>query len=262
MLPDPGEAHPPEGGGTRRRIGRAGGGADWTGAGPMALVRRQTIAFTRLMSLITHSLSPSERAAVLAAERDGGPFLVYRDDYGDLRIVPLAATDQVRVGRNAGNDVVLDGDAEVSRAHAVLESAAAGWTVVDDGMSRNGTYVNGERVRRHRRLADHDVLRVGATSLLFRHPAMVVDDSTVAALAPPEGRITEAERRVLVAAVPPAARAGRGPGACDQRRDRRGALPVAARGQEPRALALREARRQRPAPEPQAGRARAAGARD
>ena len=177
----------------------------------MALVRRQTIAFTRLMSLITHSLSPSERAAVLAAERDGGPFLVYRDAYGDLRIVPLAATDRVRVGRNAGNDVVLDGDAEVSRAHAVLESAAAGWTVVDDGMSRNGTYVNGERVRRHRRLADHDVLQVGATSILFRHPAMVVDDSTVAALAPPEGRITQAERRVLVQLCRPLLEPGAAP---------------------------------------------------
>jgi hypothetical protein len=163
----------------------------------MTLVRRHRIAFTLVVSLTAHSLSPPERAAVLAAERDGGPFLVHRDAHGDLRIVPLRAGERVTIGRNAGNDVALDGDPEVSRAHAVLESAGAGWTIVDDGMSRNGTYVNGERVRR-RRLADHDLLRVGATSILFRHPAMVVDDSTLVALAPPEGRITEAERRVLV----------------------------------------------------------------
>lgn len=160
-------------------------------------MHRHVIAFTRTVSLSVHSMPPPERAAVLAAEQDGGPFLAHRDAYGDLRIVPLGGSGRVTIGRNAGNDVVVDGDAEVSRTHAVLEGAAAGWTVVDDGMSRNGTYVNGERVRR-RRLADHDLLRVGATPILFRHPAMVVDDSTLVALAPPHGRITDGERRVLV----------------------------------------------------------------
>lgn len=147
-------------------------------------------------------MSPPERAALFVAEQAGGPFLVYRDTYGDLRIVPLGDTERVRVGRTAGNDVVLEGDAEVSRSHALLEAEAAGWTVVDDGMSRNGTFVNAERVRRHRRLADRDVLRVGGTSILFRHPAMVVDDSTAVSLAPPQ-RVTEAERRVLVALCGP-----------------------------------------------------------
>lgn len=148
-------------------------------------------------------MSPSERAALLGAEREGAPFLVYRDAFGDLRIVPLGPSERVRIGRTAGNDVVLDGDAEVSRSHALLESEAAGWRVVDDGMSRNGTYVNGERVRRHHRLADRDVLRVGATSLIFRHPAMVVDDSTAVSLSRPDARVTEAELRVLVALCRP-----------------------------------------------------------
>jgi hypothetical protein len=148
-------------------------------------------------------MSPSERAALLVAERDGAPFLVYRDTYGDLRIVPLGATERVRIGRTAGNEIALEGDAEVSRSHAVLEAEAAGWRAVDDGMSRNGTYVNGERVRRHHRLADRDVLRVGSTSLLFRHPALVVDDSTAVSLAPLDARVTDAEQRVLVALCRP-----------------------------------------------------------
>ena len=75
------------------------------------------------MSFATHSLSPSEHAALLAAEREGGPFLVHRDAHGDLRIVPLATADRIRIGRTAGNDVVLAGDVEASRAHAVLEAA-------------------------------------------------------------------------------------------------------------------------------------------
>lgn len=154
------------------------------------------------MSFAAHSLSTAEQAALRTAEKAGGPFLAHRDAYGDLRIVPLEGS-RVRIGRTAGNDVVLDGDAEVSRAHAVLEDAGVGWTVVDDGMSRNGTYVNGQRVRRHMRLADHDVVRVGVTAILFRYPAMVADESTAVSIAPPDTRVTDAERRVLVALCRP-----------------------------------------------------------
>lgn len=166
-------------------------------------MRRGAIPFTHIVELLALSISPSERAALLAAEREGGPFLAYRDVYGDLRLVPLGSTERVRIGRTAGNDVVLEGDAEVSRSHALLEYEASGWRVVDDGMSRNGTYVNGERIRRHHRLADRDVLRVGGTPIQFRHPAMVVDDSTAVSLAPPDARVTGAERRVLVALCHP-----------------------------------------------------------
>jgi DNA-binding CsgD family transcriptional regulator len=150
-----------------------------------------------------HSLSPAEHSALLAAEREGTPFLAYRDEHGDLRLVPLAVVDRVRIGRTADNDVVLAGDAEVSRAHAVLEAAGAGWTLVDDGMSRNGTFVNGERILRHRRLEDRDVLRVGSRSILFRSPSMIVDESTALTRTPPAARLTDAERRVLVALCQP-----------------------------------------------------------
>jgi pSer/pThr/pTyr-binding forkhead associated (FHA) protein len=161
------------------------------------------VCLLRKVSFVTHSLSPSEHAALLAAEREDGPFLAYRDGHGDLRIVPLAMTDRVRIGRTTGNDVVLAGDSEVSRSHAVLDPTGAGWTVVDDGLSRNGTFVNDERVLRHRHLEDRDVLRIGATSILFRFPAMVIDDSTVRARTLPQARLTEAERRVLVALCRP-----------------------------------------------------------
>lgn len=160
------------------------------------------------MSFAANALSTPEHAALIAAEREGIPFLVHRDEHQDLRIVPLAGGDRVRVGRAAGNEVVLAGDAQVSRAHAVLEPSGGGWTVVDDGMSRNGTHVNGERVVRHRRLEDRDVLRIGDTSLLFRYPAMVVDDTTAFATRLPDARITPAERRVLAALCRPMLRAG------------------------------------------------------
>lgn len=48
------------------------------------------------------------------------------------------------VGRADDNDLVLP-DPEVSRRHARLEPAGSGWRVVDLG-SRNGTWLNGERI--------------------------------------------------------------------------------------------------------------------
>jgi pSer/pThr/pTyr-binding forkhead associated (FHA) protein len=145
-----------------------------------------------------HTLSPSEQTAMTAVERTGEPFLAFRDGHGDLRIVRLAGTDRLTLGRTADNDVVLDGDREVSRSHALLSAAGAGWTLADDGMSRNGTWVNGERITRHRRLHDHDVLRLGHTAILFRNPEVDGDESTAVARSVPAPHVTAAERRVLV----------------------------------------------------------------
>lgn len=160
------------------------------------------------MRLTTDVVTSAESSALAAAEREGIPFLVHRDEHGDMRIVPLISGDRILLGRSATNEVVLAGDPEVSRAHAALEPVGGGWTVVDDGMSRNGTYVNGERVVRHRRLEDRDVIRVGNTTLHFRHPAMVPDDTTAVAATLPDPRITPAERRVLVALCRPLLRSG------------------------------------------------------
>jgi predicted component of type VI protein secretion system len=155
------------------------------------------------MGFPAHALSPSERAALVKAERDGNAFLAFRDTFGDLRLVPIEGFDRVSIGRTADNDVVIDGDPQVSRAHAVLERSGGGWTLQDDGLSRNGSYVNGERVVRHRRLTDDDMLRIGTTSVLFRCPAPVIADSTIASSAASAARLTEAERRVLVALCRP-----------------------------------------------------------
>ena len=50
------------------------------------------------------------------------------------------------VGRAPGADVVLDDDPLVSRLHFTLELAGGVWTAVDNGLSRNGTFVNERRV--------------------------------------------------------------------------------------------------------------------
>ena len=112
--------------------------------------------------------SPAAVTARLDAERRGVPFLLYRDGGGTQVVLALAGP--VTVGRRAERDVALPWDTEVSRLHAQLEPVGSDWIVVDDGLSRNGTFVNGERVTSRRRLLDGDQLRVGSTTIRFRAP--------------------------------------------------------------------------------------------
>jgi FHA domain/Bacterial regulatory proteins, luxR family len=154
------------------------------------------------MTFPRHSLSPAELSALLAAEREGSPFLAYRDGTGDLRLGPLEDQTRVTLGRDEHNDFQLDWDPEVSRTHAQLELVGAEWTIVDDGLSRNGSFVNGERVHGRRRLADGDVLRLGRISIVFRAPGPAAASTAVADSAALV-RLTEGERRVLVALCRP-----------------------------------------------------------
>jgi hypothetical protein len=119
-----------------------------------------------------HAATPVELKARLAAERRGVPFLLYRDGEGRQVIVPLDAhAARVALGRRSDNDVALGWDAEVSRVHAQLEPVGGDWALSDDGLSRNGSYVNGQRIAGRRRLRDGDRLCFGETPMLFCAPA-------------------------------------------------------------------------------------------
>ena len=121
--------------------------------------------------LTTRRQTTEELEARRAAERVGAPFLVYRDDTGRQHIFSLGLrTDPVTLGRRAAADVSVPWDPEASRLHAELVNRAGEWTVSDDGLSQNGTWVNGLRLTGRRRLADGDLLRVGRTVFAFCDP--------------------------------------------------------------------------------------------
>jgi pSer/pThr/pTyr-binding forkhead associated (FHA) protein len=154
-----------------------------------------------------HASTPAELKARLEAERRGDPFLLYRDGEGRQAIAGLdAGATRVTIGRRPDNDVALAWDSEISRVHAQLEPVGKDWVVIDDGLSRNGTFVNGERVTGRRRLRDGDRLCFGETPVLFRAPADEASLST-AAVGPKPGAIplTATQRRVLVALCRPLA---------------------------------------------------------
>ena len=146
-----------------------------------------------------------ELEARRAAERIGEPFLVYRDDAGRQLIFSLAQyTCVVTLGRREEADISVPWDPEMSRLHAELVNRAGEWTVSDDGLSQNGTWVNGLRVAGRRRLADGDLLQVGRTVLEFCDPAPSRAGPT---LVPGEltatPRFSEQQQRVLQALCRP-----------------------------------------------------------
>jgi pSer/pThr/pTyr-binding forkhead associated (FHA) protein len=156
-----------------------------------------------------HASTPAELQAQIEADRQGHPYLLFHDGHGRQRIVPLGEAGlRHTVGRAATAEICLDWDDQVSRVHAEIEALSGSWTVVDDGLSRNGTFVNEEPVSGRRRLRGGDTLRFGSTRIAFRSPNRTLGE-TVDAGRGAAPRLTEAQRRVLIELCRPCAgRAG------------------------------------------------------
>lgn len=86
----------------------------------------------------------------------------------------------VSIGRKSDNTVPLEGDANVSKYHAVIESRADGFWVSDLGSS-NGTTVNDQPVKTERKLLDGDLIGIGGASTVEFHV-----DGGPSAAPPPE----------------------------------------------------------------------------
>lgn len=140
----------------------------------------------------------SELKARVEAEQAGRPFLLYRDGDDSQRLFVFdPGSVNASVGRQPPVDLLLDWDDRVSRLHARFERVQDGWEVVDDGLSRNGTFVNEERLSRRCRLEDGDALRFGTTTVTFRSPQR--QQSAPAGSETPAGvRLSTTQRRVLV----------------------------------------------------------------
>jgi hypothetical protein len=126
------------------------------------------------------------------------PFLRIEDS-GE--VIPLRA-EVMTVGRGRGADIRLD-DPSVSRLHAELVRRGPYVYVVDLGLSRNGTRVNGRPVAR-RVLDNGDVLSFGAARCRVGglQQEDLSDEADLRRSAVPE--LTRRERDVLVSLCRPA----------------------------------------------------------
>lgn len=144
----------------------------------------------------------NESEALLVVERGPVPSLRF----------PLKS-EQMTIGRSAGNDLVL-ADPEVSRRHVRVVQRPDGFAVEDIG-STNGTFVNGQRIGHLTLLQDGDTIDLGDTVRLRfvslapappPEPSVAVTERPTQAIAPPaawpEPEPVEAPRRPAPAAAP------------------------------------------------------------
>ena len=105
-----------------------------------------------------------ERTAVAARQVGLAALVVTRSHGGGPRVgerMPLRAVSSV--GRDAGNDIVLNDEA-ASAKHAIVSFADGEWWLEDAG-STNGTVLNGSRIWDRERFHYGDEIAVGRIAL-------------------------------------------------------------------------------------------------
>jgi hypothetical protein len=131
----------------------------------------------RIVRSAARDLRLPQESMILSPQQAAG--LVPKPPAGELgRLVVLSSpaleegdvytvdSSPLTVGRGANNDVAISGDEYASTRHARFEPRRDGIWIEDIG-STNGTFVNGIRLTRERRLTPGDVVRIGETDLRF-----------------------------------------------------------------------------------------------
>jgi hypothetical protein len=113
-------------------------------------------------------LSPQQAAGLVPKPPAGelGRLVVLKSPALEEGDVLTVDSSPLTVGRGANNDVAISGDEYASTRHARFEPRRDGIWIEDIG-STNGTFVNGIRLTRDRRLTPGDVVRIGETDLRF-----------------------------------------------------------------------------------------------
>jgi len=113
-------------------------------------------------------LSPQQASSLLAQPlaRELGRLVVVSSPAIEEGVAFALDSSPLSVGRARGNDVAIDRDEFASARHARFEPRRDG-VYVEDAGSTNGTFVNGIRLTRDRRLTPGDVVRIGETDLRF-----------------------------------------------------------------------------------------------
>jgi FHA domain-containing protein len=143
--------------------------------------------------------SDSKSAGLSFPLGKGGPLASYLEVWGrgGRELKPLDGS-RITVGSDQSNDLVAESEG-LSRVHAAFERYGDAWSVRDLG-SRNGTFVNGDRVIGERALHAGDEVLLGKLRVVFHSPG-TSSRRTEALESPPP--LTQRERDVLVALCRP-----------------------------------------------------------
>jgi hypothetical protein len=131
----------------------------------------------RIVRTASRDLRLPQESFILAPSREGGVRTAPPPVHSGRLVVVKSpvleeGTDfeldsaQVTIGRGRQNDIALPNDDYASARHARFEPRQDGVWIQDLG-STNGTYLNGARLERPRRLTPGDIVRVGETDVRF-----------------------------------------------------------------------------------------------
>jgi Na+-transporting methylmalonyl-CoA/oxaloacetate decarboxylase gamma subunit len=112
-------------------------------------------------------LTPEQaRELRLAAAKKIGHLVVVQSPALDRESEVPLSSEPLTVGRDGENDVPLPGDTFASATHARFEPRGDGVWLEDVG-STNGTYVNGVKLKRPKRLEPGDIVKIGESDFRF-----------------------------------------------------------------------------------------------
>jgi hypothetical protein len=142
--------------------------------------------------------SAAELQARFAIERRQIAYVAYRDDADELHLVELDSERgrEIVIGRAEVLDISLRWDLDVSNVHATLRRIGTAW-VLDDVGSRNGTFVNEQRVVDSYKLTDKDLIRIGDARLAYR---AAIPEGRPAAIEPTATRTSDRAAPVALGA--------------------------------------------------------------
>ncbi|WP_062982570.1 FHA domain-containing protein [Nocardia anaemiae] len=129
----------------------------------------------------------------------------HRIGHGNWHEIPLDRdAHSMTIGRSEAADITVAADATVSRLHAIIERVSDYWVVIDNGLSTNGTFVNGERVDGCRKLESGDTIRFGKSVFIFTDDHPSEDEITIAhSSLPTRSALTDAQYLILEALCRP-----------------------------------------------------------
>ncbi|MBK8482476.1 MAG: FHA domain-containing protein [Proteobacteria bacterium] len=116
----------------------------------------------------SYARAMAREALMAGAVAPGAPFLEVMSGPQRGERLELNPGSAPLIGRGIGCQLVLT-DADASREHARFSADLAGATLIDLG-SKNGSFVNGQRVRGELALCHGDELRIGNVLLRYRDP--------------------------------------------------------------------------------------------
>jgi transcriptional regulator with GAF, ATPase, and Fis domain len=113
----------------------------------------------------TNGPAGPDRRSATAKGTVSGAYLVLQSSGRWSDVFRLSSPAEAIIGRASSNQIVIRSD-QASRRHARIAFAAGQWTVEDMG-SRNGTFVNGQKIAGKQDLCDRDVIAVAGYAITF-----------------------------------------------------------------------------------------------